>query len=595
MKLLKNAPIAALVLVMLAILPAAGPAAAQAGGRWLADPALLAAPKFMGPPADRTTFDTIADIALSGAGAGWATAGSGVMRLENGLWRRFQPVADNQYLSAIGLDGQEGGWIVGREVDRAAPNTSRALMLSYLNGGWRNGSNVARGDGTTAPVEGALADVAVFPGNQVWAVGSAPSDIPNWSRPLVLYHDGLQWRDVTPPEWRYGYLSSLSMVGPTEGWAAGLLGQPGGQGADAVRPALLHLRDNTWTEAPLPALPSRGQPFTVYGVTMRDAGEGWAIYFDSGAECGFGTLLHYAGGAWSAVPPASVGWRSITAIGLIPGTNTGWVSLGGCGARGQNLPAQRAHFDGGSVTVDAGGSPLVPSVYALLDASTQYAAADGYLMRYTGEPPPTERVAGARPGERFFPETGHTIAGDFRRYYETHGLELGDRGVSPRESLALFGYPVSQPFVEANPENGERYTVQYFERARFELHPENAEPYRVLLGRLGALSLARRRPGAEPIIPNPDPSPPPAGCARFAETGYATCAPFTGFWRRHGGLAVFGLPIAGARDEQSETDGRIYQTQWFERERMEYHPENKAPYDVLLGLLGSEELRLRGY
>ena len=29
---------------------------------------------------------------------------------------------------------------------------------------------------------------------------------------------------------------------------------------------------------------------------------------------------------------------------------------------------------------------------------------------------------------------------------------------------------------------------------------------------------------------------------------------------------------------------------------MEHHPENAGtPYDVLLGLLGSEELRMRGY
>jgi hypothetical protein len=34
-------------------------------------------------------------------------------------------------------------------------------------------------------------------------------------------------------------------------------------------------------------------------------------------------------------------------------------------------------------------------------------------------------------------------------------------------------------------------------------------------------------------------------------------------------------------------DGRMYLTQWFERARFEYHPENAAPYDVLLGRLGS--------
>jgi hypothetical protein len=45
-----------------------------------------------------------------------------------------------------------------------------------------------------------------------------------------------------------------------------------------------------------------------------------------------------------------------------------------------------------------------------------------------------------------------------------------------------------------------------------------------------------------------------------------------------------------------QTDGQTYQTQWFGRERLEYHPElGGTPYEVLLGLLGAEELRLRGY
>jgi hypothetical protein len=33
--------------------------------------------------------------------------------------------------------------------------------------------------------------------------------------------------------------------------------------------------------------------------------------------------------------------------------------------------------------------------------------------------------------------------------------------------------------------DGNEYQVQYFERARFELHPENEPPFNVLLGLLG--------------------------------------------------------------------------------------------------------------
>jgi hypothetical protein len=82
----------------------------------------------------------------------------------------------------------------------------------------------------------------------------------------------------------------------------------------------------------------------------------------------------------------------------------------------------------------------------------------------------------------FFPETGHRLGGGFKTYWHAHGLNLGDDGISDRESLALFGYPISEEFTD--PATG--LTVQYFERARFEYHPNNPEPYTILLGRLTA-------------------------------------------------------------------------------------------------------------
>ncbi|NTW00543.1 MAG: sortase, partial [Oscillochloris sp.] len=50
--------------------------------------------------------------------------------------------------------------------------------------------------------------------------------------------------------------------------------------------------------------------------------------------------------------------------------------------------------------------------------------------------------------------------------------------------LAVFGYPISEPFDE-DVGSGTRQ-VQYFERNRFEEHPEEPAAYRVQLGRLGA-------------------------------------------------------------------------------------------------------------
>lgn len=89
-------------------------------------------------------------------------------------------------------------------------------------------------------------------------------------------------------------------------------------------------------------------------------------------------------------------------------------------------------------------------------------------------------------GCRYFAETRQSLCGDFLAYWERHGLEFdGQPGSSDAESLALFGYPLSAAQPETL-EDGSTRLVQWFERARFELHPENPPAYRVLLGRLAA-------------------------------------------------------------------------------------------------------------
>ena len=91
-------------------------------------------------------------------------------------------------------------------------------------------------------------------------------------------------------------------------------------------------------------------------------------------------------------------------------------------------------------------------------------------------------------GCRFFPETGHNLCPPFLAAWQSVGLDLdGQVGVGPAESLALFGLPLTEAQVEDV--EGQPYTVQWFERARFELHQDGGTT-RVLFGRLGAELLA---------------------------------------------------------------------------------------------------------
>jgi uncharacterized protein YkwD len=189
----------------------------------------------------------------------------------------------------------------------------------------------------------------------------------------------------------------------------------------------------------------------------------------------------------------------------------------------------------------------------------------------------------AQPGCRHYPETNHQVCGRLLEFWDANG------------GLPVFGFPIS-PQTGQQVE-GRTVQTQWFERNRLELHPQNARPYDVLLGRLGADALARA--GRDwTTFPKADPSAP----HYFAETGHAVAPEFWGYWSGYGlefdgasgtsfaeSLALFGLPLSEATSEINPTDGRPYLTQWFERARFEYHPENAGtPYVVLLGLLGRE-------
>lgn len=194
-------------------------------------------------------------------------------------------------------------------------------------------------------------------------------------------------------------------------------------------------------------------------------------------------------------------------------------------------------------------------------------------------------VVAPQPGTTFFPATGHTLQGAFKEYWVAHG------------GLAIFGYPTSEEFIERD-SDGRDYRVQYFERHRFELHPENPQPYHVLLSRFGDLVLQQ---GGRNWFTLPT-SEQQSGCMFFAETGHNLCEPFLSYWRAHGlefdgrrgkssaeSLALFGQPLSDAQPE-TLSDGQTYIVQWFERARFEDH----GAAGVLLGLLANEVTQTRG-
>ena len=98
--------------------------------------------------------------------------------------------------------------------------------------------------------------------------------------------------------------------------------------------------------------------------------------------------------------------------------------------------------------------------------------------------------------------------------------------------VALSLWEASDEFAEVL-EDGKAYTVQYYERVRLEYHPENAEPYTVLLGQFGR----RIHPADPPVLPV-------LGAVYFGETGHnITRAEFAAYYDANGDLAQFGYPL----------------------------------------------------
>ncbi len=166
--------------------------------------------------------------------------------------------------------------------------------------------------------------------------------------------------------------------------------------------------------------------------------------------------------------------------------------------------------------------------------------------------------------------------------------------------LAVLGYPITTAQAERNPDLNTDLLTQWTERTRLEYHPLNPEPYRILLGRMGAERLLQL--GRDPLQTERDAGPVP-GCLWFEETGLNVCDQAAGlgfktYWESNGlniegldaynrSLQLFGLPLTAPQME-TNASGDTVLTQWFERARFEWHPDNPDQFKVLLGLLGVE-------
>ncbi len=122
------------------------------------------------------------------------------------------------------------------------------------------------------------------------------------------------------------------------------------------------------------------------------------------------------------------------------------------------------------------------------------------VMGPADPPIPARQIPSPSDASRtYFPQTGHTISGAFRDFFNRHG------------GLMIFGYPTSEPYRDAS-----GFLIQRFQRARMEYHPELPAAYQVSLGLLGdeyIFEMQKVSPAATRPVPGDTP-PVPADTAR---------------------------------------------------------------------------------
>jgi hypothetical protein len=159
-----------------------------------------------------------------------------------------------------------------------------------------------------------------------------------------------------------------------------------------------------------------------------------------------------------------------------------------------------------------------------------------------------------------FQETGHRVEGEFLDYFEANG------------GTDAFGLPRTEQFAQ------DGLTVQYFQRARMELHPEREPDERIQLSLLGEL-LGYKKPAvsASSIIPSASPE-----RRYYAASGHSVSYAFLEYLDSHGGVATLGYPITELQTEEGAV------VQYFQKAKLTWHPENGLSNPVALGNLGDE-------
>lgn len=163
---------------------------------------------------------------------------------------------------------------------------------------------------------------------------------------------------------------------------------------------------------------------------------------------------------------------------------------------------------------------------------------------------PIATPAAAQPGDsQYFPESGHWVKEPFLSYY----LQIND-------PESVFGYPITEAFIDKAPGASTGIQVQYFQKAQFSYNPEKPVGQEIELTKLGEIF---QENNVALVVSAAHPS-----CRKASDWDFPICYSFLDFYDANGQESIFGKPIS-----HLELLGTRV-VQYYENARIEWHPDS---------------------
>ncbi len=202
-----------------------------------------------------------------------------VLHYTGGKWVFDRPLGSR--LSSVFMRTASDGWIVGEDGNGGAP------VFHYDGSAWTPVND---------PAFASVLPQTIFAlsATNVWLDGTnfSGSGFDGDAPEVILHYDGSRWSQQST-DLANSRIYSMAMISPDEGWAVGSLS--GGTGPHPAHPekALVeHYYQGRWQQVASFDGPPGDYLYSLYGIAMVSADEGWAVGSD-------GLIVHDLNGVWA--------------------------------------------------------------------------------------------------------------------------------------------------------------------------------------------------------------------------------------------------------------------------------------------------------